>query len=416
MGRIDARARLLTGEPRPDSRRTDSHETALPARRSLTLEGGPPARSRDSLARVPWEERLDELLAFRDQHGHCNVPRGWRENPSLSYWVINQRGLLRNGELSPDRARRLEESGVFWAVAADRHDSRALAWARMLRRLADFKNGLAHPGSDGDRPPNRKVARWLANQRYLMRSGRLPEDRRRKLESLGVLWYVDRGRSNARDRAWERRYSEVKTITTRDGRCDAALDRSKHPTLSRWIAYQLRRLRQNALPEDRRRRLQDLGLDRYPSRTGETAWRRMYATLARYQRAHGHCWVPRTDRENPRLGRWVAQQRYLQRSGDLLPERKEALATIGLEWSAAPHRRHQGARRWDRMFLRLLSYRKLLGHTRVPRHSRDHRELADWVARQRHSRRIGRLLPERIDQLTKIGFEWDAPRPPSRLR
>ena len=34
-----------------------------------------------------WEERLNELVAFRDDHGHCNVPANFEGNPPLSIWV-----------------------------------------------------------------------------------------------------------------------------------------------------------------------------------------------------------------------------------------------------------------------------------------------------------------------------------------
>jgi hypothetical protein len=38
-----------------------------------------------------WEERWNELLAFRDQFGHCHVPAYYPDNPKLSIWVKFQR-------------------------------------------------------------------------------------------------------------------------------------------------------------------------------------------------------------------------------------------------------------------------------------------------------------------------------------
>jgi hypothetical protein len=38
-----------------------------------------------------WEERLKELRAFQDMHGHCNVPSTYPENPQLAVWVKCQR-------------------------------------------------------------------------------------------------------------------------------------------------------------------------------------------------------------------------------------------------------------------------------------------------------------------------------------
>ena len=38
-----------------------------------------------------WEERFVELKEFRDQNSHCNVPKIYGKNPSLGYWVNEQR-------------------------------------------------------------------------------------------------------------------------------------------------------------------------------------------------------------------------------------------------------------------------------------------------------------------------------------
>ena len=35
---------------------------------------------------VFWEERFNELKAFRDTHGHCNVPTKLPDNPQLAIW------------------------------------------------------------------------------------------------------------------------------------------------------------------------------------------------------------------------------------------------------------------------------------------------------------------------------------------
>jgi hypothetical protein len=40
---------------------------------------------------VFWEERLGELHAFREKHGHCNVPTRYPENLQLAVWAKCQR-------------------------------------------------------------------------------------------------------------------------------------------------------------------------------------------------------------------------------------------------------------------------------------------------------------------------------------
>ena len=42
-----------------------------------------------------WEERLRELHAFRDLHGHCKVPSSYPSNQELAIWAKRQRRLFK---------------------------------------------------------------------------------------------------------------------------------------------------------------------------------------------------------------------------------------------------------------------------------------------------------------------------------
>ena len=72
---------------------------------------------------VAWEQRLAELQAFKDDKGHCNVPRGWAENKQLGTWVSKQRHYRKKFNANPSdttatitqaRIDRLDELGFVW--------------------------------------------------------------------------------------------------------------------------------------------------------------------------------------------------------------------------------------------------------------------------------------------------------------
>jgi hypothetical protein len=70
---------------------------------------------------VIWEEKLNDLLAFRRIHGHCNVPSTFPENAPLSIWVKCQRRqyklFLLNEKRStstPQRRTKLDGLGFVW--------------------------------------------------------------------------------------------------------------------------------------------------------------------------------------------------------------------------------------------------------------------------------------------------------------
>jgi hypothetical protein len=83
-----------------------------------------------------WERWLAKLKNYKRQHGDCNVPRYWAEDPPLSMWVRTQRDNKRRldrgdpGErMTAEWAARLTALGFAW----NQDDAR---WEAQLARLA----------------------------------------------------------------------------------------------------------------------------------------------------------------------------------------------------------------------------------------------------------------------------------------
>lgn len=68
-----------------------------------------------------WESRYQELLTFEREHGHCNVPQKYSNNPSLGAWVAQQRRRYKHGTLSGKRILLMEQAGVEWSLRRGRH-------------------------------------------------------------------------------------------------------------------------------------------------------------------------------------------------------------------------------------------------------------------------------------------------------
>ena len=74
-----------------------------------------------------WHELYGELLKFKEAHGHCNVPKKYRENQRLGSWVDYQRTLYRQTKrpepegnpeaISAERIRLLEAVNFRWTTA-----------------------------------------------------------------------------------------------------------------------------------------------------------------------------------------------------------------------------------------------------------------------------------------------------------
>jgi superfamily II DNA or RNA helicase len=61
-----------------------------------------------------WEDRFKDLLIFRDQFGHCNVPRHFKADIGLANWATKQRQKKRKGTLDLEKVARLTEIGFVW--------------------------------------------------------------------------------------------------------------------------------------------------------------------------------------------------------------------------------------------------------------------------------------------------------------
>ena len=71
---------------------------------------------------VEWQAMFDTLVRFKQQYGHCNVPRDFRESPELFRWTERQRLVREFGNLSQERQQRLEALGFKWSLQAEKKE------------------------------------------------------------------------------------------------------------------------------------------------------------------------------------------------------------------------------------------------------------------------------------------------------
>ena len=125
-----------------------------------------------------WEERFEELLAFKNRFGHCEVPSEWPENQPLGRWVSRQRGLGEGG-LTADQKGKLDEVGFCWAVMEAK-------WERRFAELVRFHRQQGHCDVARTWPDNPKLGEWVLTQRY--HKDTLDAVQREKLDGMGFRW------------------------------------------------------------------------------------------------------------------------------------------------------------------------------------------------------------------------------------
>jgi hypothetical protein len=128
-----------------------------------------------------WEEAFAALQSFRARVGHCDVAEKVIENGvKLGKWAIMQR--RRKDLLNPDRISRLNSIGFVWDPIAVRWNSDFLVLKKFLSREGHLRVPQKH--SEG----GVKIGAWVDRQRQENKKGKLSQERKKLLDSVGFIW------------------------------------------------------------------------------------------------------------------------------------------------------------------------------------------------------------------------------------
>ncbi|CAL9319886.1 Helicase associated domain protein [Streptomyces sp. SudanB25_2051] len=287
--------------------------------------------------RQDWARGWAKLKEYVQREGHARVPYGHREGAyPLGQWVAEQRRAYGAGEMSGQRAARLEKLGMVWSVADERFQENleaAKAYYEQHWTLCAPKAAVAL-----DRP----VGQWLAN---LRRPGALEgrPEWRAALEAIDPDWRP------AWPVEWQRAYAAVRELLhDEDGQAVVLPGVTVHGMdLGRWLERQRRPEVWGALADGQRERLEALGVTPLPQETQEGpgqgrkgavgGFERGLAALEQYKAREGHLKVPRGHVETLPDGTEVKAGVFLSNSktrrSKLTADKLAALAGLGLEWA-----------------------------------------------------------------------------------
>ena len=333
-----------------------------------------------------WRVRFDALVEFQMEHGHCDVPQNYEKNRKLGMWVNDQRVAQAEGKLAPERKRQLDDLDFVWSKSTDE------MWEVMFRQLQEFKEAHGHCDVPRRNKENPKLGTWVNTQRTAKCKGKLAPERERRLDDLGFVW------SKSKDERWEKMFRQLGDFQMEHGHCSVPLRYKENPKLGKWVNDQRAAHAKGKLAPERKRRLDDLGF--VWSMSTDEMWEVMFRQLQEFKEAHGHCDVPRRNKENPKLGTWVNTQRMAKCKGKLAPERERRLDDLGFVWSKSKDER------WEEMFRQLGDFQMEHGHCSVPFWYKENPKLGKWVYDQRVAQAEGKLAPERKRRLDYLGFVW----------
>ena len=262
-----------------------------------------------------WQRRFQELLAYKEEHGNCLVPRTYAMNPQLGKWVKMQRfqyKKLSEGQrsrLTADRVRQLESIGFVWIVR-----SRKVAWDVRFEELCLYRQSTGNCLVPMRYANNPQLGRWVEVQRKEYKKFKqkqeqktaMTEEHIQKLESIGFVWSLTCD--------WEDRFRELQGYRRTAGDCLVPRTYPPNQPLAYWVGHQrkeynkFQRNQKSRLTQERISMLDGEDFCWDASKPG-VPWDQRWLELLGYKEMHGDCLVPSDYLDNVDLAKWCRQQR-----------------------------------------------------------------------------------------------------------
>lgn len=146
-----------------------------------------------------FEESYELCLEYYNVHGNINIPKNYilEDGYNLGSFIYGQKLLKRDGKLSSDRVKLLDDLGIDWTI---KEVKKNLSWDEMYILATNYFNKY------GDLEVSREfvtkdgitidlegynLGRWVSRQRVSYKNKKLSQDRIEKLELIGMKWNLE---------------------------------------------------------------------------------------------------------------------------------------------------------------------------------------------------------------------------------
>ena len=209
-----------------------------------------------------WERCYAEAAAYYERYGNLEFPKHYvaESGLRLGAWLENQRIAYLKGELSADKAARLEAIGMLWEGRNDRQWQETYAAARRYFR----QHGDLNVPYDYVSPEGVRLGEWVVRQRVAYKGhfasskkvNRKPlnQERKKMLDAIGMDW--------REENSWQKHFEELSVYQKEHGSLaiPASYKTADGCWLSRWFYNQRKKLKETPekLTPEQRNKLQNL--------------------------------------------------------------------------------------------------------------------------------------------------------------
>jgi hypothetical protein len=210
-----------------------------------------------------WDRNYAAVLSFAKKHGHLKLPSSNSETRRLLTWLGRQKNRIQMPNYQKEKWTALLEA--YNVNQQPREEQVREAWDIMYKTL------LAHRETYGDFvvsiEDDKSLHTWILYQCQRAREGTLPDDRRKKLESIDFVFQYNLKRNKETSftakqvKLWDERYDQLAEFTHTHGHCLVPFKYdANRPLLGNWVSKQRRDFVKGIMdPIGRKDRLDQLG-------------------------------------------------------------------------------------------------------------------------------------------------------------
>lgn len=264
-----------------------------------------------------WEVVYEALRTYLERHQH--FPEYFEEfcGYKLGVWCSNQRQIRNAGHLSEERIQKLDELGFVW----DTRDERWNSSFQLAKRYQETHSRL--PVRSDTSETAGTIYQWIANQKQLFRNGKLSEERKLLLESVGVSFMA-----KTLDAQWEENYNVLCRFQQKNGRLPTTTDAKEDVavySVYRWISKQRKAFKDGQLSVERIEKLNAIG---FVWDKADALWNERFETLKLFVRENGRTPNAKDKYQSECIGQWLRKQMRYYREGTLDQEKVQQLAMV----------------------------------------------------------------------------------------
>ncbi len=393
-----------------------------------------------------WLKMYDAAKKYYLKHNNLEVKAKYtnEEGIKLGAWISNQRRKYKIGKLSKKQIELLNSIGMLWKIDKQ-------TWKEMYDLAKNYynhnhnlkisKNFITKNGYEYDKE-GLKLGIWIGEQRKTYKQGTLSEERKLKLNQIGMIWEVNKEAWDKMYKLALKYYEKNKNLKvpiyfkTKDG---YTYD-EEGVKLGVWIGNQ-RQIYNSYKGENRRKQslttrqiylLNDIEMIWDASLKYDEYWQKMYDLAEKYYNHYKKLDIPLTfrtkngyeyNKDGEKLGKWIQNQRrafkaktnpkYAKSFEPLSKEKEDKLEKIGMIWNIYDYK-------WYSNYEIAKTYYLNHGNLEVSGafktkdgivYDEEGINLYNWLNQQRKAykkdKRVRKLTKEQINLLDDINMPWE---------